>query len=461
MCRYAANNSNYINDENISYHDGIDNDLYLLTKSTGPHGKVKNHGMPAVLMDKIEKEWTYEFILEKLVVPGLCMIGICGNLLTLLILTRRLRDGIDSLEKAALVGIMMLAISDGIFCFITILSTYLSVHKLIFEEKTISLFFTMYSHYFQNIFIKLSTYITMIMAIFRYIAITHATSARHILNYKNTLLGILISTVMWILFLLPLLWTWELQSVKCKDKLYYLLSSGRFERSHLFAKAITICWAVLGFILPVIILGYCNIKLIISLNISLGKTLSWRNDTDVSIRNRQTAQKRINITLICIVACFIVLQSPSEIFHFYLELSPGRDESRIISVALVTCNVLQMINMSFNFLLYCIVNSYFRTTLRKCLPNKCQQDDVLYNKLLLRNTILLEKYERSQSSQSRQNLALDINSRTCILSTTGNSPTEGKCKETPGLDEGHLLQIPVAFEIKTAQDPIQTPHENE
>ena len=244
--------------------------------------------------------------------------------------------------------------------------------------------------------------------------------------------------------------------VKCQTKTYYLLSSGSFEGRNSLAKSITISWAVIGFLIPVVILAYCNAMLIHSLRTSMAKTNNSTNITPGSQRsNRQAAQKRINITLISIVACFIVLQSPSEIFHFYLELSPGRAESRIISAALVTCNVLQMINMSFNFLLYCFVNSYFRTTLTRCLPNKCQRDDILYNKLLLRNTILLEKYERSQSSPSRQNLTLDVTSRTCIefkSVSTANTPTESRNQFTPGTPDvnitksysSNLLQIPKA-----------------
>ena len=449
MCKYVSNNisgSNGIHTWNISFAGVTDDGIYASTIPTVPYENA-NKVTPATLFHKVEHEWSYEFVVENILVPALCLFGIFGNVLTLLILIRRLHDGIECLEKAALLGMIMLAISDGMFCIVTILNTFLSVDELIFDQKTISLFFTMYGLYFQNIFIKLSTYITMIMAIFRYIAIARATSARHLLNHRNTLLAIFSSTFLWILFLLPLLWSWNLDKVKCETKTYFLLSAGSFEGSNSLAKSITVCWTFIGFLIPVVILAYCNANLILSVRSSIAKTSNSTNNTPGSSRsNRQAAQKRITITLISIVACFIILQSPSEIFHFYLELSSGRVESQLISVALVTCNVLQMINMSFNFLLYCIVNSYFRNTLRKYLPHKCQQDDILYNKLLLRNTILLEKYERSQMTPSRQNLTLEATSRTCVefkSVSNINSPTESRNQLTQG-DSNHL-QVPKAL----------------
>ena len=75
------------------------------------------------------------------------------------------------------------------------------------------------------------------------------------------------------------------------------------------------------------------------------------------------SQRRISTTLIGIVVMFFLLICPSEIVHFYIEVI-GQDVMTMDLVLLCT-NVLQTLNFSLNFLLYCVVNVRFRKTLRR------------------------------------------------------------------------------------------------
>ncbi len=42
----------------------------------------------------------------KLIIPSLCIIGFCGNLLTFLILHQRMKEGIDMLERGSIIGML-------------------------------------------------------------------------------------------------------------------------------------------------------------------------------------------------------------------------------------------------------------------------------------------------------------------------------------------------------------------
>jgi len=58
-----------------------------------------------------------ESIVNKAVAPAICVFGIIGNLLNLVVLTRkRLQCSMDRMEKSAHVGLVALAVSDMMFC---------------------------------------------------------------------------------------------------------------------------------------------------------------------------------------------------------------------------------------------------------------------------------------------------------------------------------------------------------
>ena len=102
----------------------------------------------------------------------------------------------------------------------------------------------------------------------------------------------------------------------------------------------------------------CNAGIIKALHRTKRKTRSQSQ----SFRNqRQNNQRRTSITLVSIVVCFCVLVSPSESLDFYLSIVAK--STRKWRILVIISNVLLTVNMSFNFALYCIVNSQFRKTI--------------------------------------------------------------------------------------------------
>ena len=75
-------------------------------------------------------------------------------------------------------------------------------------------------------------------------------------------------------------------------------------------------------------------------------------------------QRRMNITLTAIVVCFFLLVFPSELLMFIIEISEDKHDADVISVTTVVCNLLQALNMSINVILYYVVNSQFRKSLK-------------------------------------------------------------------------------------------------
>ena len=110
-------------------------------------------------------------------------------------------------------------------------------------------------------------------------------------------------------------------------------------------------WFCRAFVLPVIVLAYCNTKLIYILYIS--KRLQ-SNNTGKSYRV-------LNCTLIAIVVMFFICGFPSEFVHLFQEVVFKKEYSRNVILA---TNLLQLVDFSANFALYCIVNPYVGKTMK-------------------------------------------------------------------------------------------------
>ena len=268
------------------------------------------------------------------------------------------------MEKGALVGMMALSASDFLFCIVTVSGTYLPA-QIIHRSRNLAFYYTMYCTCINNILIKTSTWFTVILAVSRHFAVSHPIKARQYMRCGHTVVAILLCVCLWIVLHIPLTYLWKVQTIACSVGPVYVLMSGKFQENTSFKNSFSYVWFIAGFAIPVLILAYCNIKLIYSLRIS---TTLRENDKIIHGRSalrakqsRDSNQRRISLTLIAIITMFFILIFPSEIAHFYEEIVKPGDGFKVV---ITICNLLQVINFSGNFVLYCIVNAYFRKTLR-------------------------------------------------------------------------------------------------
>ena len=84
-----------VSNNNNTFHNLTD------TLSAGPEYSV-------IRNDVIEgnHEITFEFIILRVVIPVLCVFGLVGNLLALIVLLHRINEGIELLEKGSLIGMI-------------------------------------------------------------------------------------------------------------------------------------------------------------------------------------------------------------------------------------------------------------------------------------------------------------------------------------------------------------------
>ena len=319
--------------------------------------------------------------------------------------------GVDTMEKGALVGMMSLALSDMLFCIVTISGINVPVARMIHNRKDFVFYYTLYANCIQNILVKTSTWFTVILGASRNFVVSNPIKARKFLKCRHTVTAIVLCTILWVLLHIPLAFTFNVKELNCPKGTKYLLKSGLFADQHKLRVSFMYIWFIIGFVIPVCVLAYCNTKLIWSLrhSIKLRRHDSESRIQSAGVNRRQlqrrlsetsfcsisgqrsinsdssmkkgTAtqslnsvnQKRITYTLIAIVVLFFICIFPSEVMQFYGERNKPEYKGAF-RFMINFANLLQAINSSGNFVLYCLVNSYFRKTLKqwwRCIFGKC------------------------------------------------------------------------------------------
>ncbi len=304
------------------------------------------------------------FYITIIVMPILCLFGIGGNILNILVLTRRrMQASMDcTMEKAAYVGLIALALSDMLYCFTALPEAFKGEEVIAYERKSFWVFFELYGKYFQNAFSSASTWLTVIMAASRYAAICHPLHAREFIKASTTIVATIVTFIFWALLDIPYLWTYKLSEMRCPSenshqRVYYMLDTGALNKNTNMKHAFTYTWTCIGFFIPVVLLAYCNYHLIQALR----ESYRMRKEYRVHTRTQQPGTK-ITPTLIAIVVMFILLVTPSEVIQFtYFKVESSHTD--VVTTLMVIFNAMHTLNFAINFVLYCVVNVHFRSTL--------------------------------------------------------------------------------------------------
>lgn len=301
------------------------------------------------------------FVFSQIVNPLICSFGIVGNILNVVILSRvRMQAAIGSaIERSSRDGLIGLAVADMLCCIVSLFVALFRAKRVLWLASDPTIYVLLYGPYFQNAFMKASTWLTVILAVERYLAICWPLHARYMVDVRTTRLTITFTFFATALLELPTIWNYELIHIPCNGSTqFYLLGRGPFLTARHLRTAFTYIWAVVGFLAPAAVLVYCNVHLVRALRESFLMGRLYRSNVRSSFA---VASNRLTLTLISIVCMFLVLVTPSELLHlFFYAISDENQEAA--SLAIDVTNSLQTANFAFNFVLYCVVNVQFRET---------------------------------------------------------------------------------------------------
>ena len=320
---------------------------------------------------------TFAFICYRIMIPTLCMIGIAGNILNLVVLRNRSWKTIPRLERFTHLGIMFLAVSDMCVCVAVLPMGFVfdhidDVYESFWDFK---LLYSVHSSCVINTFVLYSTLLTVAMSVVRYIAIKFPIHAKSMIGSRITRWVIGCCFVVSVICNIPRVFT---QGVLCVND-----SSVTNNRSQTLAcrydyygenvmikpydkRIYFIVYFIVAFAIPFLILIFCNCFIIIHLSKRVScfgrqkrcdEVTTWNCNYHTSHSN--ALSKTMNIMLIVIVIQYLLCVIPAQTIAVCQIFIIERNE-RIFTIIFAIVNTLEVSNFSLNFLLYLIVNGRFR-----------------------------------------------------------------------------------------------------
>jgi len=345
--------------------------------------------------DQLTRSEIVEEFIYKKVILAVCVFGIVGNLLNLIVLSQKsLTYLMERMEKSAHYGLIALAVSDLFFCLAALPSVIYGTGKknggFAHESFDFRLAHKLYGSGVINTFMLSSTWLTVTMAVSRYIAICHPLRARQIIGKTFTISSLVAVFVVSVLFNVPRFLREEQRSVVVDGgRRLYFCYPGPLQRYRGANVAYLWTYFTLGIIMPLCVLVFCNVHLIKTLRVSmLSRSSGDQNSSHGAVRptaprrttreRSEQAAHRITLTLVIIVVLFVVLCVPSELLNFFVDMATESSyNTEVFNMAVAVGNLLQVTNFAVNFVLYSAVNTYFRYTIcRMVRCTRCRSTDI-------------------------------------------------------------------------------------
>ena len=209
-----------------------------------------------------------------------------------------------------------------------------------------------------------STWIIVVMALMRYLGICHPFSSWKIDGPIFSKAAYAVVSIVCIIFNLPSFFMFKTLALKIGQETTYIMDIGIIDQSSTTGQMFIWMKAILGILIPMTILSFCNC----SLNRALRKSYRMRQKYRVQQTVSGTSN-RITLTLIIIMMAFLFLVFPSEIMDLaHDHINKTSEQTEVLLTFRAFANVLQIVNFSFNFILYCVINVHFWGMLLQMLP---------------------------------------------------------------------------------------------
>ncbi len=308
------------------------------------------------------------------VLPVLCTLGVFGNIINLCVLTRkRFYTPMGKLERTSNQGLIVLAFSDMMFCISVFPLTFIPHGRnldAVSQREVFILYYKIYGVSLINLFMNISIWLTVVLAVERYIVLYFPLKAKWMLSLKKNKLILLCICCLALLVSFPYFFATKVRGC------FSLNGAQRYEtvpfsRDHsspdfVIKMYIRHVWPAIAVFVPLCVLLFCNVRLIQGLR----RVPSTRRKKCPG-QNVRDVNTRITLTLIIIVAMALIFVTPSEVMKIINPYKMWGDS--VGHTVAAVANLLQTFNFAFNFVLYCAIDRNFRQICRNLLlRNACR-----------------------------------------------------------------------------------------
>ena len=293
---------------------------------------------------------TAQYVTGLIIYPALCILGITGNVLALVVLNHR------DMATPTNVYLSALAVSDT-FKLLNDLMYFIILVVLQSNPQTGQIMMSYvypYAHYIFNMSVCVTAWLTISVAAERYICVCHPSKAKEVCTIPRAKLVCSAVFLFMSVLSIPSGFRYRVETihdvranVTCPQVVPTALGTND-------AFMIPYSWIQnsLRGIIPVFVLVFMNARIINELRKERvkGKKFSARN--------------RITLMLIVIIFMFLVCITPDAIMSTFFGKGYVEEDHLVKGIREITDSLLA-VNSAFNFLLYCSMSQAFRNTFLK------------------------------------------------------------------------------------------------
>ena len=263
---------------------------------------------------------------------------------------------LPSLEDNANILLISLALSDLVFCCFAFVSQIAKDIPYHVKEHDVGYLYYQYLGIATiNLCLMTSTYIVVILAVDRYIAMYYPLKAKMFARQCSTMWVIVIVFIVCVCATLPYFINNVVvpcYSVTGEEVLYELIP--RWRNDYALTLYMTRIWPGLAVFAPLFVLFICNLRLVQGLR---------------KIMTRGSQKHQVTLTLIIIVFMSVILVIPAEIIKLINPYQTWGDKGYIVAEI---CNAMQAANFATNFFLYCMIDRDFRKICHTIFCCQCE-----------------------------------------------------------------------------------------
>ena len=317
----------------------------------------------------------YRFMMSVGVTGSLCIFGIVGNILTLLVFRNFSKDSSDKRTKSsAPLLLSALAISD----FALLFSLYIvkSIPSFISFTKIYPKFFVSYFFYFLMIYgwnvVDVSqcvnTWITVLVTMHRFIAIVSPHKAAIYCTYRKARLHLMISCIVIILFEIPIFFDYEVGTIRVSASEIIYVAVHRAQVHNYWYQVVykTTLYYVIMYIVPWFVLAVMTVYLVKAVK----QAQLFRSQMGNNM-NQQDNTEDITTSLIAVVVTSLVCRPWEPVRRIFVAINKGtRGCGHYYFYFEEFPSLTAAVNSSANFILYCLFLKRFPQTLREVFMTK-------------------------------------------------------------------------------------------
>jgi G protein-coupled receptor 139 len=306
-------------------------------------------------------------ITSRIIAPGIAFIGIIGNLINIVVLTRRW------MRSSTNCYLTVLALYDTLYLLIAT-SLFLRDYPQI-KSKMEYMYYFWIARPLTNVCSNTGTWLTVTFTVERYIGVCHPMKGRVLCTVERA--RYIIGAVCALAFLSTLPDFFEYDVIVQENTTIYKVEPN--DAKEILAK-VGYYWinpTVFTFI-PLVLLAVFNSLLIHSV-MEASKLRKTMANIDVTARDnrrerQQREQQRITVMLISVVVVFFLCQLPSAclliVQKVYDDVAMVQKVRQMIAGNVF--NIFVMVNSAINFLLYSLFSTKFRNTFKRIFCRCCQ-----------------------------------------------------------------------------------------